>query len=133
MLNRLLIILLILIGTNSIKAQVPVEFARQDSSTYRIIDEGENKLFSIIEISIKSKEGPVMRGNISILNADKKRILLFSSDKDGQAYLILFESKDLQSIIIDDIGYSSIVIPISKIKNRNSKIEVYLQGQSTSD
>lgn len=102
-------------------------------SNYKLIDEGKNERFSTVQVIIRSAEGPLMRGYVRLINNENKTIVSYMTDEKGYAYFLLFETKDLKSIIIDDIGYYRVVIPISKIKNRISKIEVSLQGQSTSN
>ena len=102
-------------------------------SSYKLIDEGKNESFGAVQVIIRSSNGSLMHGFISLSNNKNKTIIRYMTDEKGYSYFLLFETKDLKSLIIDDIGYDRIVIPIYKIKNRNSKIEVYLHGQSTSN
>jgi len=107
--------------------------AQPGGSSYRLIDEGKDERYTTVQVIIRSSEGPLMRGNVALANKENKTVVRYMTDEKGFAYFQLFETKDLNSLIVDDLGYYRVVIPISKIKNKRSRIEVTLQGQSTSN
>lgn len=104
------------------------QILNQDTSAYSIKTIIKNIDSSIVHIKVFDEQDYPIQGMITIRDKHHKRIEQFFTDKDGQLLITLKNDKRIAFITIDDIGTYRIIIPISKLKKKNSEIAAKLKA-----
>ena len=100
-------------------------------STYKIIDRTASSkaevVFSLNVHLSDEKAGFSNEVAYTIFDNHNKTFLRSNSDVRGHIYLILHQPKKVKNIMVFQMGYKSLVIPIKELIGSEIKMDIYLQ------